>query len=158
MLYALGGCVATSGSSWTGSLKGPRNGNPTSDIQVAADRTRPDSQRGALVPSILPVASGCGRAFEGTYPYSTRRATEFSPFLVVMVIILKINPNNSASLCEIRVEWTFPFRLARRDPIWLPIPIGGKRLVESPFRGSGISSESQPHGGVCGFFLPPGPF
>src|SRR5438477_10603379 len=31
-----------------------------------ADRTGPDSQRGALVPSVLPVASGCRRAFEGT--------------------------------------------------------------------------------------------
>src|SRR5229473_1565814 len=35
-------------------------------LQVTADRTRPNSQRGALVPSVLPVASGCRRAFEGT--------------------------------------------------------------------------------------------
>src|SRR5713101_565806 len=49
-----------------GRLNAFHNGNPTGDLQVAADRTRPDPQRGALVPSILPVASGCRRAFEGT--------------------------------------------------------------------------------------------
>ena len=40
----------------------PLNGTSTGDLQVAADRTCPDSLCSALVPSVLGVASGCGGA------------------------------------------------------------------------------------------------
>jgi DDE superfamily endonuclease len=46
------GCVATSRSSWTGSLKGPCNGNPTGDLQVATDRASSHPVRGPLVPAV----------------------------------------------------------------------------------------------------------
>ena len=48
--------------SGTGSLKGPRNGNPTSDLQMAADRARPYSLRRPLVLAILAIAAGRRRA------------------------------------------------------------------------------------------------
>ena len=50
------------GSLPTGIMKAIRMAYPNSDLQVAADRNRPDSQRISRVPSVFAVAAGRGRA------------------------------------------------------------------------------------------------
>src|SRR6266849_807339 len=56
-----------------GSLKGPKNGNATSDLQMAADRAGPYSLRRPLVLAILAIAArrrrGARRARAASRPY-----------------------------------------------------------------------------------------
>src|ERR1019366_2140729 len=56
-----------------GSLKGPPNGDPTSDLQLAADRAGPYSLRRPLVLAVLAVAArhrrAARRAWAASRPY-----------------------------------------------------------------------------------------
>src|SRR5260370_41103611 len=55
-----------------GSLKGPKNGNATSDLQMAADRAGPYSLRRPLVLAILAIAARRRRAARRA-PSASRR-------------------------------------------------------------------------------------
>jgi hypothetical protein len=52
------GCVATSGL-LCGDVRESRNGNPTRDLQMAADRTRIHTLCGPVVSSLFSFAAGC---------------------------------------------------------------------------------------------------
>ena len=53
------GCVATLQGGWPGDVKESRDGNPTRDLQMAADRTRDHTLCGPVVSSLFSLAAQC---------------------------------------------------------------------------------------------------